>query len=385
MKDYLNITFCVLILFITSCDKKDSIKSDKGIMKIEVRNAINSEGIELALSELGRELSYLPLETSELCLISNVTNLVFTKDYILITDSKELFQFSRSGKFLRKIGKLGKGPGEHGTFIKFAVDDSNEKEIFILNHPYSVNVYDLHSGTFKRDFSVSQRISGIAAFPNGYLSLFTEEINPMGSKLLLNEVYLADIKGNLIDSIIDYNRNNNKNSVIGGICLSASEDNILFNCYGKDTLYSLNSDFFKTTYASFEMKNKIKWEELIVTPDKFQELSDRLSLYSLTGIENRLFIEVIKGISRDPNDIFKIIFEKDEGKTMRVRKIINNIDAGLPFWPKWSNNSNLIDVVYPYQIFEYLDDTNDKSKFSVNFPELNNLKITDNPVIVILK
>ena len=154
MKDYLNITFCVLILFITSCDKKDSIKSDKGIMKIEVRNAINSEGIELALSELGRELSYIPLETSELCLISNVTNLVFTKDYILITDSKELFQFSRSGKFLRKIGKLGKGPGEHGTFIKFAVDDSNEKEIFILNHPYSVNVYDLHSGTFKRDFSV---------------------------------------------------------------------------------------------------------------------------------------------------------------------------------------------------------------------------------------
>jgi hypothetical protein len=354
-------------------------------MKIEVRNAINSEGIELALSELGRELSYIPLETSELCLISNVTNLVFTKDYILITDSKELFQFSRSGKFLRKIGKLGKGPGEHGTFIKFAVDDSNEKEIFILNHPYSVNVYDLHSGTFKRDFSVSQRISGIAAFPNGYLSLFTEEINPMGSKLLLNEVYLADIKGNLIDSIIDYNRNNNKNSVIGGICLSASEDNILFNCYGKDTLYSLNSDFFKTTYASFEMKNKIKWEELIVTPDKFQELSDRLSLYSLTGIENRLFIEVIKGISRDTNDIFKIIFEKDEGKTMRVRKIINNIDAGLPFWPKWSNNSNLIDVVYPYQIFEYLDDTNDKSKLSVNFPELNNLKITDNPVIVILK
>jgi hypothetical protein len=133
------------------------------------------------------------------------------------------------------------------------------------------------------------------------------------------------------------------------------------------------------------MKNKIKWEELIVTPDKFQELSDRLSLYSLTGIENRLFIEVIKGISRDPNDIFKIIFEKDEGKTMRVRKIINNIDAGLPFWPKWSNNSNLIDVVYPYQIFEYLDDTNDKSKLSVNFPELNNLKITDNPVIVILR
>jgi hypothetical protein len=386
MKKNQLITIILLTLVSFSCQTRNvGLNSDNQLLQIEVRNAFNNHKTEIKLTDLANTIKYIPLETNVLCLLSRVADVQFIQDYILVSDTRGIFQFNRSGKFLQQIGRIGSGPGEHGNFIKFTVDPK-ANEVLVLNHPYSINIYDLESGNFKRSFASQQRISNIAAFPDGYVSLFTEEINPMGNTSLLNEAYLADRNGNLIDSITDYNRLNNNNSVIGAIHLYNSGQQPYFIGYGKDTLWALNADFSKTAYACFEMKNKIKWEELVVTPDKFEELSDRLSIYSITALENNLFFEIVPGISRNPDDFSKMVFNKETNELIHVKQILNDIDGGLSFWPRWISGNKKIDVLYPHQALEFFGNTNSSNNHSREFTQLmNNLSETDNPVLVIVE
>lgn len=60
-------------------------------------------------------IQYIPLETTDSCLISNLLNLQVTTDYMFMYNGKteEVLQFDRKGKFIRRVGRQGNGPGEY--------------------------------------------------------------------------------------------------------------------------------------------------------------------------------------------------------------------------------------------------------------------------------
>ena len=78
---------------------------------------------------------YIPLETTDSCLISNLLNLQVTTDYMFMYNGKteEVLQFDRKGKFIRRVGRQGNGPGEYSMISELAVDDSN-KELSIFQY-----------------------------------------------------------------------------------------------------------------------------------------------------------------------------------------------------------------------------------------------------------
>ena len=82
------------------------------------KNFKNVETVNL--SRIGKELSYLPLETSPQCLIQEIDKILFSKSFIFVNDTRNrLLQFDKSGKFLRQIGSLGRGAyHEGGDLIK---------------------------------------------------------------------------------------------------------------------------------------------------------------------------------------------------------------------------------------------------------------------------
>lgn len=71
------------------------------------------------LSEIVSEVRYIPLETNPDCLIGYMNIPVYGKDIIVrsytgsVNGSVGTFRFSDQGKFLNKIGNLGRGPGEY--------------------------------------------------------------------------------------------------------------------------------------------------------------------------------------------------------------------------------------------------------------------------------
>lgn len=74
---------------------------------------------------------FIPLETSEDCLISKVEQIIINENKIYINSGKDkLLVFDTSGKFITQIGNKGNGPGEYRSIWNFHVD--NKKQILTV-------------------------------------------------------------------------------------------------------------------------------------------------------------------------------------------------------------------------------------------------------------
>lgn len=68
----------------------------------------------LRASNFADSVMYIPLETMQESLINNICGICLHDSFILVTCSNEgLFLFRNDGKFIRKIGGKGSGPGEY--------------------------------------------------------------------------------------------------------------------------------------------------------------------------------------------------------------------------------------------------------------------------------
>ena len=87
-------------LLLTGCQNQPSARH---LWVADVREAIRTE-TPVSLKEDVASVSYVPLETTDSCLISNVSNLVMDDEFIFVENGKtqQIFQFTREGKFVRE-------------------------------------------------------------------------------------------------------------------------------------------------------------------------------------------------------------------------------------------------------------------------------------------
>jgi hypothetical protein len=80
----------------------------------------------LNLAEFLKFEKYISLETKEESLIKHIEKMYLTDSRILIFDDRlsEIFLFDSTGKFVRKFGKKGIGPGEYQLFNDVFFDNS---------------------------------------------------------------------------------------------------------------------------------------------------------------------------------------------------------------------------------------------------------------------
>lgn len=79
-------------------------------------------------SDIFADIELVPLETTDECLMSDVDKIVVAGDTIYLMDSraKSILMFDRKGKFLSKIHRWGRGPGEYLTLDDFTVTRSGQ-------------------------------------------------------------------------------------------------------------------------------------------------------------------------------------------------------------------------------------------------------------------
>ena len=101
----------------------------EGVVTINVREGIGKSSTVLQLEDEIESVECIPLETSDSVLISNILDLRMTDNYIFVYNGKtsEIFQFNRDGKFIRKIGREGNGPGEYSLITELGIDESNKR------------------------------------------------------------------------------------------------------------------------------------------------------------------------------------------------------------------------------------------------------------------
>ena len=150
----------VFVLLGCSSNKKQEPISKSGIPMINLSEDVSTVP-SLLLSEAAEKLEIVPLEMTDESVLSDITEMQVTDHNIWIDHGREfyIYRFSRSGKFLNRIGSIGQGPGEYVNYLTFLVDE-DKKEVYIFSTNNGVLVYDFEGG-FKKEISDFQTMVGM--------------------------------------------------------------------------------------------------------------------------------------------------------------------------------------------------------------------------------
>lgn len=125
------LNFLVIIIFVgCNTNKIGNPLTSSSCIKIDIPEKIDNV---LQFDSIFLKMNVIPLETTQKCLIGQVSKVLFYKERMFILDNlNKLFAFDTSGKFLYTVGKEGRGPGEYLELRDFDIDEFGN--IFILSY-----------------------------------------------------------------------------------------------------------------------------------------------------------------------------------------------------------------------------------------------------------
>ena len=155
------------LLLVSSCGGRQNAdtggrqSADTGLTSVRYDRL--PQGKDILLSDWVGEPEFIALDSDTLEAITNGNNIAISDHYIgIYSDSEECFKlFDRAtGKFLRNIGNIGRGPGEY-RYISMAQIDESCGRIWIstklMNKIYS---YDIQTGKLSEDIPLAYKSDG---------------------------------------------------------------------------------------------------------------------------------------------------------------------------------------------------------------------------------
>jgi hypothetical protein len=168
MKKILVYISAVFILGCTSKKQEAELSEQKEFFEVKLPNDLHVKK-QLRLSAFVDSVAYIPLQTAPECLISKIKGIkLFGKKLFILTDNKKIFTFSKSGKFLNKIGTRGKGPKEYYSVIDFAINDSS---VFLLDYAKRIVRYS-DTGEFDTYLKLPKQASRIISLKNKHIACY---------------------------------------------------------------------------------------------------------------------------------------------------------------------------------------------------------------------
>lgn len=354
-----------------------SVSAQKPVV-INLAKAISESPKEIMLNELASDIRYVPLETTDDCLMNNEFYIMQYTGEDIITSG--IFHFDKNGKFLNKIGSKGQGPEEYLQDL-FAFGDWKNKLLYVQNWT-TLTCYGF-DGTFVRSIPTPQLNMGAAG-------LFDEN-----HILYSNDIYYADkanpIQLYMVDSqngktVSKWRGHLEENKKYGMILTSRdfmyNYDNSLFY---KPALENLIFKILSPKKRQLVYKFDCSGKDIDVSADEVdpKKRFQFLSVYWAKETAQYLFVNYgMKNISRLG------IYDKEK-KTFTNVTIKDNLAGGYDIHPAWTSDDNhLLMVYYAGGLLQ------DKEKrYSTGLlPErkkeldelLKNIKEDDNPVVILV-
>ncbi len=379
VKALIKILFSCLISITSVCaqnqlqDKLYHVDIEKNIKNIRSVN----------LSSIGKEVSYIPLETTSECLIQKIYKVEFSESYIFIRDYEKLLQFDKNGKFIRQIGSSGRGPQEYSYFRDFCINPQQEEIYMICNYPSRLVIHDFN-GVFMGSIKLSFKPAKIILKDNHdlmyYLWNHPGQVNPSWVITNLTGIVATSFKNSLL-------RSNIPGFGVSSTPLYKFKKSIHFMEFGIDTLYYFkDNDNDKTPLAIISLGNLKLEPDIKLTPGA--KLIEKLRISSIHENNEYMFIWLGKGVT---DGRMCAIFNKTNGSVtfLKDNLFINDLDGGPGFWPRQIfDDSILVDYI---DAFNLLKENPGALKRKENYAtiKLNNLKKqlteTSNPVIMLVR
>ena len=355
----------VCCLFIVSCGKLSNDTTREAVPQINITNGFGRD-TSIRISSVGFDYRLIKLEDSKNCFIGDIDRIFLTTNEIVIFDkmNESIFVFDWDGKFIRKIGVKGQGPGEYVS-IYFTAFSNLTKEIYLWDgKTHQVIKYSI-DGSFIAKRKIETLINDFEVGVDGCCALFTSRkysfLNDNNSFVLLDENL------DLVSQQL-HNSEFKKDEYLGSFSLFLEDERLkLWDGYRPDTVFMLCSNrLLKPEYTithTFEKMSRIEYRNKSLLNQNLH----KTMIVDLFESKEYIFIEAIKD-----RLVHNIVYSKSTKKSYLMKRrsewmrefcfvdgFVDDVFGGMPFWPKGivmcGDKEYAFDYSYPFNSKSYLE------------------------------
>ncbi len=351
------------------------------------------------VSDVFSSVDFIKLETPKDSLLTYPADIQLVDDYLIIFDgTRKIYIYTKDGKFVRQIGRFGRGPGEYVQLADMMVDKQNHLIEIYEDFTRRILVYDFNGKFIKTNngfvaSSIGKDNKGNYLYFSEYYGLHGKDVK----EPLDTEVLLADAKGNTLSTFKnDFIPWGKFQAAANASCIKEFAGELYLNSQRSCTIYKLDNLRLKPFY-------QVDFGEKSV-PEKYLSVGQELDKETYKTLQSKYITEVWEFEQTDKNVYFKfhvgkiiyhVFYNKKQAKSIVVptTSFVND----LAFVNFYSVNGTVGNKVIGYvsaidfkkQMDDYLGKLSAEkvSEFKSSNPKLydiyQNTTIDDNPIITI--
>jgi hypothetical protein len=380
--------FVILILILGSCRQPES-----GLYQFDPRTI---EEKEITLSEIADDITYIPLDNGfPISLIYDPRYFVNNNIYLSAYQSGIMI-FDKAGRFVRRIGSIGRGPGEYVFYYKFTVDEKSGT-VYVLDMRI-VKVFS-KTGRFLRSFKLEEYGEG-----SDVIEYFNSKIfiscHPQFEGVKYDWI-VFDTLGNLVESKERSIPEFTSGYLIGGGVYQFDNRIYSWNPYS-DTIFSISPDFIlKPSFVIGQGEHRLPRENFLRLEDPKLYYKPYLILESDDYIFTRYYYDndlIIAVIDKETEASYSTVLTKGPavlGNNI-IGGILNDLDGGIRFQPEnyfvENDREYLAGLINPFDI-KALTQKEEFKTFQAKYPEkkkafeelAGRINLTDNQVLMVVR
>ncbi len=373
MKKKVILLICI-VFFLTFCHNNNNKKTDT-IPTLKIAEDLIIHNVKY--SDIIKDYKFIPLETTKESVIGQIDKIIFHNNQFFIFDilkAKSIFVFSLEGKFLWKLSKIGKGPGEFIEPVDFCFEPVTNN-LVVMNLKQLI-YYDDKDGTYLKTLTLPT-FGYKFDFPDG------NHISYVNAKRDYNLVVI-DTRGKKENSFFKYIKETRLVLNCPFIRNDASEllylanlDYVIYKIDGSNLIPYIRIDFTKDMYSPDDL-NLLK-----------EDKSNRNNFYHITNYfegADKIFIQYL--YKKTP---YYLISDKEAEKTiiLNYNEIENDITFTdlLPRIITCNSDDKIISILETSELKNAVknkDISNDKLKKMLQ-GITDSMELTDNPILFLFK
>ncbi|VAW25160.1 hypothetical protein MNBD_BACTEROID01-353 [hydrothermal vent metagenome] len=382
-----------LIVFVIGCSSKskksinEKIHSDNRTSTAFIQLPQNGKQ-QLNASEFADTVIYIPLETLSKSFIRRITQVQLISDRIFLNCFDKLLVYSKNGKFIRQIGKNGKGPGEY--LIIFGFEVINDTIFISTTGKRSLLKYSLQ-GEFLGEQATHSSFAYFTVTPSNSIVEYDRD----------NETLVFfNRKFEIIDTVVIESAVSNKRGFYSwwddfDTFFHKSDGKLFFTNYMSDTIWDISSGEKNIGYilnlGDKLLPKKYQVEYFNGDFERFKKMAAPFQKMNLVETPSYLFLFQKGWIENNIHSIYIHDRTKNITRKFETTYIFDDLVGNQNLIPHYSTNNYIIATLNPIKLKEKLKNINNGENVGGNTPSPQWLKQmelvdeNDNPILVLMK
>lgn len=378
----MNHKYCLIYLFLVCCSPQNTANY-KDTNVIDLYDAF-SRREKINLSQIADNVEYIQLESKRECMVGGALRVFISNEYIITMAFRQIYVFERlTGKFIREIGHYGKDPNGYRNTMFVMPYDEKKKTVYAQGwEPQSYYEY-----------SLTNKLINIinAPFDSNSFCYLNDSVNVAYFKNYSgdeNRKLVTFSKSNpgihIFHNYLKFKKTNEVTVWMGHGWFYKFDENLFFFELFNDTIFQIFENKLVPKYLLKMGKYSPPYEKQASVKFMREEADNFFFVRNILESSNNIFFSIDYGLNQ-----YGGFFNKENNKTFisSGKGFFNDLDNFIPFGPKSVYNNNyLVGFAEANEILTWFEKNPDiVSKLPTNLQKFRNLKLNDNPVVMIAK